>query len=331
MLTANFPVPPMTIGYQALDGYKREVGLDRLDGGLTLGTSSPNLTTENFDRLAQDLERLLGSHYSKLRARHERGKTSSTPPKEVNRILYLIDYAREVARKLDGYDGISELILDANLISEILLYQEVFQRWENHPEWPTLVQTLVSPQGVQHNVMLLAVAGYLVDLGNYVGLVPSTEPGRIPDVWIQTSLVEKVEVEVKSPRDFHGPLQRAMDHDMTVQRIQQLFDDAASTKRGQLDPTASGILAIGAFHLGLGGIEALDRAATEVLGRQWARKPHVIGIVLFEAMYVQTQEGPTRTLQPSLAVRIVNHPNYQGTVIVTDGPQILSATPDTSD
>ena len=291
------------------------------------GVSTLDFTPAGFQDLADELQKLLGRQYDKLRASYERGRSSPTPPTEVHRLVHLIDYAREVSARLARHDGTSTLTLDADLICELLITRDVFRRWRNHPEWPALVQALASPLNVQHNVMTLAVASYLADAGNGVGLVPSPASGRIPDIWIQPSLIEKVELEVKTPLDFRGPLDQPLAHGPTVEHIEQVLNEAASTKRGQLDPKASGILAIGAFHLGPGGVETLERAAHEVLDRQKTRKPHVVGIGLFEASYTEIQVGQSASLQPLLNVRLVRHPNYQGSVAVEPGTLAVPTTP----
>jgi hypothetical protein len=101
--------------------------------------------------------------------------------------------------------------------------------------------------------------------------------------------------------------------------VQRQLRRAGSTGQGQINPEFSGIVGIGAFHLGTGGIEVLEAAASHVLERQQAqaRKQHIAAIVLFEMTY-ETMElkGPGGasmiTLMPVMRNRMVRHPGYRG-------------------
>jgi hypothetical protein len=77
----------------------------------------------------------------------------------------------------------------------------LFDRWRNHPAWPELVRSLVTPAEAQHAVMLLVTVSYLVDAGNGVGIVTQDSSGRrIADLWVDPSLAERLHLEVKPPR-----------------------------------------------------------------------------------------------------------------------------------
>ena len=101
---------------------------------------------------------------------------------------------------------------------------------------------------------------------------------------------------------------------------------AASSKDGQLDAEQSGILAVGGFHLGPGGLDVLEAAAKTVLAGQKGRKPHLVAIVASELSYAFTQVVDERgnevqgQLQPQLENRLVPHESYGGDLGVQDGP-----------
>jgi hypothetical protein len=92
-----------------------------------------------------------------------------------------------------------------------------------------------------------------------------------------------------------------------------------------LKPDGSGILALGAYHLGDGGIDVLKAAAENVLRRQTGRKEHLAGIVLAELSY-QTEPVVdasgyiiSTSFAPTLENRLVRHPGYRGDLELHEG------------
>jgi hypothetical protein len=100
--------------------------------------------------------------------------------------------------------------------------------------------------------------------------------------------------------------------------VESQIDKAASTKRGQLDPNESGILAIGAFHLRPAFIDDLEAAVATVLSKQRSRKPHLLSVVVGVIGYHGTttvDENDRVTMkdfQPHVIFRVVKHPGYKG-------------------
>jgi hypothetical protein len=173
--------------------------------------------------------------------------------------------------------------------------------------------------------MVLGIASYLVDGGNGVGIVGDAPSGRIADLWIEPSLLERLELEVKTPQKLRGPLSSGLDLDEARKIIAGEVNRAASTKSGQLNPAHSGILAIGAYHLGEGGIDVLEHAAADVLAQQGEHKKHLAAVVVCEQtchLEVAPQgRGPIPVMHPILQTRIVRHPGYGGDLKVEEGAQ----------
>jgi len=100
--------------------------------------------------------------------------------------------------------------------------------------------------------------------------------------------------------------------------MERQLDRAGSAARGQIDPKHSGVIGIGAFHLGPGGLELLEAAARRVLDREGDRKQHIAAVVLFELSYQTTRvvdpagtELQT-TFTPVMRNVFVPHPRYRG-------------------
>jgi hypothetical protein len=188
--------PVMLVGIQALNGYLQETGLkpSSESGRHALGHAEINA---GFLRtLALEATALLGERFTDLKAADERGRSSPTPPARRQRLIELIDYAATTAADLDQ-GGRS---VNADFLSELYTCVSLFTRWRHHPAYAHLLRTLVDGSEVQHSLMVLAVASYLVDAGNGVGIVYRQSNQRIPDLWVTPGVTERLNLEVKTPR-----------------------------------------------------------------------------------------------------------------------------------
>jgi hypothetical protein len=311
--------PVMVVGAPARDGYLREVGQVR--------DHEHEFTPVGFRRMADEAEAALGDRYAILLAADERGRQSRTPPPRRHRLLELIAYAREAAAEMENSKA-PVMTVYGDLLSELVTTVSLLSRWQNHPLAPALAATLGTEDEGHHTVMLLAVASYLVDARNGVGLVSTGSEGRIPDIWTEPSLVERLDVEVKAPKDLRGPRPHPVDAAEAERLVERIVKKAASATGGQLDPEGSGVLAIGGFHLGAGSLDMLERAATGVLQRQADRKKHLAGVILTELSYEITEgdggEHVAKDFSPILATRFVRHPGYRGDLNIarTHAPEI---------
>lgn len=181
--------------------------------------------------------------------------------------------------------------------------------------------------------MTLGLASMLVDAGNGVGLVDHIGAmQRVPDLWLVPRIIERLEIEVKTPLALRSPGPGGLKTD-AIKLVTDLVDAAASTKSGQLDPEHSGIVAIGSFHVGQTGLDQLQIAVRKVLDRQAGanRKPHLIAVVVFEVTYqlttfVEPSGGLISTgFSPSIQHRLIMHPAYGGTLSIEQSPWQLWA------
>jgi hypothetical protein len=325
----------MLVGQQALDGYLKEVG--RVSGAHSSLDLPTAIGPDLLGGLAQEAAGLLGDRYDALRAVDRLGQASPTPPPKRHRVIELISFAQTAADLLERHGPTAHLALDGNQLSEIVTMVSLFRRWRNHPAWSRLVESLAADTEGPHTLMVLTVASYLVDAGNGVGIVFANAPGRIPDIWLQPTLTERLNVEVKTPQVLRGPRKTSLTSAAAEDLIQRQLKRAASTKGGQLDPAQSGILAIGGFHLGEDTMETLAAAAARVLQSQASRKRHLAALMFSEVSYLLDHgadlAGQPQHVQftPIMRTRLVRHPGYAGGLQLDEGqPQWETALADGS-
>jgi len=215
------------------------------------------------------------------------------------------------------------ITLDGNALSELLATVELLERWRHHPAWHGLRDSLVDGTEVQHSVMTLGIASLLVDAGNGIELVDhSGAKCRVCDLVLIPRIVERLEIEVKTPLVL-----RSIDEFKKVdvkKLVTEVIDRAAATTGGQLDPQHSGIVALGAFHLGTEGLDQLERAVNEVLAAQakGGRKAHLMAVIIFEVSFLvqpvsQSASAPAAaSLTSAINHRLVEYPGYGGSLSI---------------
>lgn len=149
--------PVMMVGHSALLEYARETG--RVIPGIYDPGLSPileDLSSESLFKMAEKLRSLLGADFERLNEADTRGKHSPTPPRVRHRIIELINFAKDTARKFEVRDGTKSIGVDGNLLAESITVLATTSRWVNHPAWPGLQSTLGSDESVRviHNVIL---------------------------------------------------------------------------------------------------------------------------------------------------------------------------------
>lgn len=318
------PVP--LAGEPAVAGYVKETGARYGDLHQAPASRLPSeLNAAALRSLAADMVGLLGERYEPLDAADQRGLRSSTPPARRHRLIELIKFAEDAAQRLESGAIPATIDLDGDALAELVTTVSVFDRWQHHPAYARIVSSLPNGDAVQHAVTTLLVASYLVDAGNGVGIVDDDGlGGRIPDIWVRPTLIERLDLEVKSPLALRAPVTLPSEEE-AARIIERQLDEAASSKRGQLSPDHSGIVAIGTFHMGQGGLDVLERATRLVLEQQRERKRHVAAVLLCEVSYQTTTEiddvgAVQRTFfTPTMDHRLVYHPGYSGALRIAEG------------
>ncbi|HEY3957990.1 MAG TPA: hypothetical protein VGM53_31890 [Streptosporangiaceae bacterium] len=301
-----------------MNGYLYETSAQPIPFSVA-GNGRLNLTAEFLRELSTRAQRLLGENYAHLRASDIRGQTSRTPPASRHRLTELISHAEETASVLETRLAVAVGHPSLDDITELVATVEMFERWRNHPAWPQLVAGLASETEGPHSLMLLSAASYLSDQGNGVGIVHGKAHGRIPDLWLEPNLIERVDLEVKTPLAFRGSRTLDISAEKAEEVITKQVNKAASQRRGQLRSNRTGLLAIGAFHLPPTKLEMLATVTRHVLEAQTQRKRHLAGVLLCAFSYsISRSSTPPfiQQLKPGLQNRWVWHPGYRGNLAV---------------
>lgn len=308
------------VGPEALEQYGRETGLSmpgiyepppRNNEGAPDG--------EWLRRMAARLERALGDRLASLTASDARATKSPTPPGQRQRIIELISFARVTADAFYNAPGQTPppVDVDGELLAELTSLIGMLDRWNNHPAMPDLLATLSHQTEPQHTLMLLVIASYLADAGNGVGLYFGETPGKVADMWLQPSLGERLELELKVPLALRSP-----DRPLSPEAASRVIEKAIKKAHGQLRTGSSHMLAIGGLHIGE-SIQALEIAARKLLHNQRGRRQQFMGILIADMSFRSTpalgryQGGFNAVLEP----RVVMHRGYAGTMKLVHDPR----------
>jgi hypothetical protein len=315
--------PTPIVGYQARLGYLNETAAPPIPFATATGGRA-ELSAALLRELASRAITLLGSEYRHLRASAKKSAASRTPKRSQPRLMELISYAEQAADTLETREMGISVDLDADQLSELHATITMFDRWRNHPAWPHLANTLASETEGPHSLMLLTAASYLSDNGNGVGIVFKKSAQRIPDLWVEPDLTQRVNIEVKTPQAFRGLRIRALSTSEVENILARQISKAASSHGGQLGNRIPGIVAIGSFHLPPGGLDRVFSGTERVLAQQarMHRKPNLVGVLLSEFGFTMGMaDANTRSLgfAATLTNRFVPYGGYRGTVKIAEG------------
>ena len=314
----------MMVGRQALVGYAQETG--RAIPDIYQPEMGPNITDlegQSLLRLADQLRAMLGDNYQKLREADNRGRRSPTPPPRRQRLIELIEFVEQASIQLsDSGRYMREVALSGDLLAESITAANVADRWHRHPAWPALRTTFASSTEAEHTIMLLAVASYLVDANNGVGLhVHGERTGaKVADIWLEPDLNETVDLELKTPLAIRAP-----SSPLNPDSARKLVERALKKSSRQRANTRTSLLALGGYHLGE-SFPQLHLAATRLLNEQRQRWRGLAGVLVVDCTYQsgQSGSGPTN-FTPILRVEFVAHPGYGGGITVAQDQ--LATTP----
>lgn len=298
--------PVMMVGHDALLGYARETGR-RIPGvhDPKAGPIIDAFDTASFLNVTESLKSLLGEDYGPLEDADRRGRQSPTPPKSRNRLVELVEFARETAELLG--EGGPGLELNGDLLSESIAVLAMASRWGNHPAWPSLRKSLVSE--APHTIMLLTVASYLVDANNGVGVhvSESRQNQTTADVWIEPDLSQRVDLEVKTPLALRGP-RTPISQPHAVKVIERALEKSRKQRRN----TATSVLIVGGYHMGP-SYDTVVQTAKAMLALE-RRKRGLAGILIADCTYEshRSLRGQETRFTPIARIEFAPHRGYRG-------------------
>lgn len=303
--------PVAMVGQDAIASYYREVG--RSEAGFN---EQPPTTTDLAASLRdapETLRGLLGDDAARLEAADVRGQASSTPPGSRHRVVRLIRFAEEMAPAVESGSAVE---VDGNLLAELMTLLSSAKRWKNHPTWPALRAAFVSE--AEHTLMLLAVASYLVDANNGVGIHvnPTRQNVGTADLWIEPDLASRIDLEIKTPQALRGPVKP-----LTEPSAIRVVTKALEKSRRQRRSTRSNLLVIGGYHLGA-SYDVLCSTAKAILVLEQRRWTSLAGIVLVDCTYEAAMSGGVQQFSPVIRTNLAKHPAFSGSVSITGRCQV---------
>lgn len=305
----------IVVSEQTLREYQGEVGVG------SIIQQPKELTADYLTVIAKKAINLMGkSQYKKNFASSHKLSSSKIPKFTVHRLVELIQFALHSAEQLRKGAG-NMVIINGDLLSELILVVNMFERWKGHPAWGELRKSLANSNDVQHSLMQMIVASYLADNGNGVSLVfKRIEGKKIPDIEVKSTFVENLQLEVKTPVKLHGPINVLTQNEVT--RIIEKALEAASTKGGQLDPQNSGIVAICGSHLRQDVIDLLENITNDILQRQVNRKSHLAAVLICVLSYHNIKlvgnnhQIVSQSFIPTMTAKVVKHPGYKRNLMI---------------
>jgi hypothetical protein len=263
------------------------------------------------------LEGLLGSSYKrqvKLAERYSR-KGFSTPRK--SRLAELISHGMQTATALKNGEG--KVLWD---FGELITVTETLERWRSDPAFPRLVNGLLTRHEYLHSLTILIAISQLTDLGNGVGLYQGREEGQsVPDFWIQTTAINRLDVEVKTAEELRfpsSPLTRAA----AQVALEKARKESLKGRRPQLAAPTPSILLLGGMSLTEADMDTLESVCRDCLSSTGSNYSHLAGILLFSfQLLVEPAPDPSgkgsfigTNIAGGAKIRLVKNPQYGGVI-----------------
>lgn len=289
---------PAIVGLTGLESYRQCTGY-RWTGPPRRRELGP----QYLEDLVVRLKEFVGAEqFEALAAQDARRVALGASSSHRGRLMVLVSEAT-LAAKLLRWAAQTEIALAPLL--ELNTAVSLLERWRHHPEWERIRQGLISE--FEHTINHLVVASYLVDAGNGVGIGRPQGAGvKVPDVWIQTDALLRVELEVKAPLRLRGGA--SLTPPEARQLVERYIKKTVSGKTGQLSGR-DGVLAIGGFALRADDLDALATAAHEILEGRSHRHPHLVAILVTTIGLIVDGASASSGMEH----RLVPHPGYRGT------------------
>lgn len=298
--------PVAMVGHAAIAGYIRETG--RVAPGFSEPlTKVTGDLVESISHASDTIRAILGTDHEKLEKADALGRASKTPPRSRHRLIELLEFAEAAAQTLQQAET-GTTSIDANLLTELMTVQACATRWRNHPAWASLRQALISE--TLHTTMLLAVASYLVDANNGVGIHvnPTEQNATTADIWLEPDLKRRLDIEIKTPLALRAPRSVLTEPD-AVRIVTKALKKSGRQRRA----TRSNLLIIGGYHLGLSHQTVLATAKAMLIleRRRWRS---LAGIMVVDCTYEARVNDQAQEFTPVIRTDVALHPAFEGDI-----------------
>lgn len=270
----------------------------------------------DWHSLAMRAETLFREELPFLRQQAGRGLASSlTPPRRRHRLVEALDFFQTLSSRSRS----SDVRLAAQRWGDLAHIVKLFERWQANPSWNELRATVRDPANFDHVLIHLAVASYLVDVGNgiAVGVVTSRGADRpVPDIVLAVDGTTELAVELKTILPDLAHNVRGL---TTVDEALRNLDKVYKKAKAQLRTAPASILVVGGFHLPVAALDRLEsafpafwkrhRGATAIMGAAVVS----LGVTHVPAPGFATNHIAA-FIAPTLTVRVSANPYYAGVV-----------------
>ncbi|WP_446904495.1 hypothetical protein [Burkholderia sp. YIM B11467] len=217
------------------------------------------LDTESLDALAEELDRLTAQSFKPAIASVQRAAQAGNhnfvqcPPAWA--IVRLKE--RLKAGEIGGVE-------DNHALGYLQLVRQICARWIHHPLFSVIGKSLCNE--FNHAMTMLSIASYLADHGNAIGITAPIHEGQSPDLYINTTVNDRLSIEVKAPKALFWPSAAPSKDD-----IERCIRKELNGARDQLTGSAGGLVVIGCSHPD----PAVGQAFTECIREIMEGKRHV--------------------------------------------------------
>ncbi len=250
-------------------------------------------TRDELHELLARAERLLGKEpLQRLIDNHAAAVTRRVAPRHRHRLIEIILRLRAVA------DFSDSLLLGAAVVNaaELNAALDLYDHWKDSPAWRDFQRALLSPREYLHAVATLSVADQLRVHHPSVELVVATATARTADLMMVVPEESGMAVEVKAPAAL-WQRERALDIREAVWIVRNRLARAGTGVTGQLAAGRPALLVVAGFLLSEETFEVLMHGADIALRNQQPRRPHLLGIALFnQRARVQMSGGRVEVL-----------------------------------
>ncbi|RMI13237.1 hypothetical protein EBM89_05280 [Cellulomonas triticagri] len=285
------------IGRSAWEAYTREVG--RHDP--TKPEQPRLLTSERIAETARWVRDALGPGYAREKASYDRGRgRGTTPPRTRNRVVELVEYALQEARRSDAGE---DVLWDPSRVFALELIREHLERWRNHPSYEALVKELLLTNSTRHTVAMLMAAGSYVDHGISVEFIEAGTGLKRADFWLYPGTAIRVGIEVKAPSALWSPTAR-----LSPSEARKLARRRLREAISQLDRSEPSMLLLAGFDLSPANWDVL-REATALATNDVVTRENFLATTL---MNVHHTSLPNGLMAASADMHVVRNPLAPG-------------------
>lgn len=267
---------------------------------------------------------LLGECFNRIRETHRRGKNASTPPRDVHRVMRLIDSIETSltrgASVVAHADGTLELTVDICSMVELVTIHEVLTfASETHSAWRDLRDALENPRYFDHCIATLYFVNVANTCWNIPAMVlPESGTARSPDVMLRLG-ESGLFVEVKTREELTDGATR-LDVIKAERAVKAAMRSVGGERDGQLPTGAPGGVAVAGFQIIPEDMTLLVEGFSNWFGRH--RRPNVVGaFILSVDVYDARPDGatdafPDPDVRAAVSVWFVKNNQYAGPVTI---------------